>query len=155
MAAVTNYTTQPQLVVPSAAAGVSVTPNAVAFVNSAYVELTAGIASDIVLVGIIANLGVTAATYNIEVGKGAPSTETVAGTILGLGESPLAFAPMDLFHIPIFVAANTRLAVRMRKSGTDVTAWTFKLVYYELPAAVTIRAQPTVVLQANHRAFSY
>jgi hypothetical protein len=137
MPAVTNFTTQPQLVVPGAAAGVSVTPNATAFVNSSYVQLTAGIASDIVMVGIITNPGSLDVTYNIEVGKGAATSETVAGTILGRNEIADEFAPIDLFQIPIFVAANTRLAVRMRKAGTSTVAWTFKLVYYELPAATS------------------
>lgn len=146
MGSVTQYTTQPQLVVPSAAAGVTVTPSGTAWVNSAYVELTAGIANDIILVGVLSQVDIAAfATYNIEIGKGAATSETVAGTILGHSEAGTVFSGMELFGIPIFVAANTRLAVRVRKAGTETLTWTMKLVYYELPVVVAATPAPLLL----------
>lgn len=134
MPAITHYTNEPQKVLPSANFGVSVTPNSVSLNNSVWVELSSGIANDIVLVGVIVNPDFLNVTLNVDVGKGAAASEVVAGTILAYLKSTVCFYSMLYFRIPIIVTANNRLSVRMRKLGTDVNVWTYKLVYYTLPA---------------------
>lgn len=154
MAAVTHFTDLPQQVVPTAAAGVSVTPSATAFANSSWVQLTAGIANPIAVVGMIVDLGIGAVEYNIDIGTGPATSEVVAGTILGFSEPAGGLANIERFVIPIAVDANTRIAVRMRKLGTSTVVWTYKLVYYDLPAA-TLPRPSSIIQQAVHRAALY
>jgi hypothetical protein len=134
MASFKRYTTQPSLVVPSAAVGVSVTPNAVAWTNSSWYQVTAGIANNIAVCGFVINSAVASSDYNVDMGVGAATSETVAGSLLGDGETLGCESGVHRFGIPIYVAANTRIAVRLRKSETNTTAWTVKMVYYEVPA---------------------
>jgi hypothetical protein len=137
MASYTNYTTQAPKVVPSAASGVSVTISATAWANSAWVELTTGIANPIVCCAVIVNPAV-AAEFEVEIGKGAAGAEVVVGWVHGFGETLGGGSEPCRFRIPIEVAANTRLAVRFRTAGTTTTAWTAKLQYYEVPSAAAL-----------------
>jgi len=142
MASYTNYTTQAPKVVPSAAAGVSITPNATAWANSAWVQLTAGIANPTVCCAVIVNPS-AGVEFEIEIGKGAATSEVVVGTVHAHGEALGGGSEPCRFRIPIEVAANTRLAVRLRKSDTTTTAWTAKLQYYEAPTAAAAMPPPS------------
>lgn len=132
MSAVTHWTAQQQKCVPAAAAGVTVTPSGTAFNNSSWVQVTSGIGHNIAICAIVVNNNNITADYRIDLGKGAASSETVIGTVTnhveaGAGGNVCEFRP------PILLNANTRLAVRMRKSGTSTTTWSFKVVYFEFP----------------------
>lgn len=131
MSAYSNWTTRPQRVLPSAAAGVSVTPNATAFNNSSWVELTTGFSFPIIIVGVSVNNAAVVAEYRVDLGSGAASSEVVIGTLMNSIESDVGFDFLE-FRIPVFLAANTRLSVRLRKSGTSVTPWLFKIAYFEV-----------------------
>lgn len=122
-----GVTANESLPIPSAAAGASITPNASAWVNSAWVQLSASL-SDIALLGIVVNPAV-AAQFELEIGRGAATSEVVVGTT-GAGLETLAGC-CDLipFRIPIRVTGTNRISVRLRKSDTSTTTWTVKLLY--------------------------
>jgi hypothetical protein len=112
--------------------GVTVTPNAGAWVNSAWVQLTASTPNPITIIGVVINPGI-ASEFEVDIGKGAATSETVVATMIGNCETLLGQNTfLMLFNIPVDnIGGSTRVAVRLRKSGTDVTAWTAKLMYYD------------------------
>jgi hypothetical protein len=122
-------TPNPSLVAPSAAAGVSVTPSGTAWANSGWVQVIASTADAIVLGGITVNPA-AAVEYEIDVGVGAAGSEVVVTTIRG--RSTTAGAPQTIILQPLLdnIPAGSRVSVRLRKSGTNTTAWTVKLIYY-------------------------
>jgi hypothetical protein len=122
-------TANPSLLVPSAAAGTSVTPSGTAWANSAWTQVIASTGNAIVLGGITINPAV-AVEYEIDIGTGASGSETVVTTIRG--RSTTAGAPQTIILKPLLdnIPTETRVAVRLRKAGTSTTAWTVKLIYY-------------------------
>jgi hypothetical protein len=134
MSSFSNWTHSPQKLLPAAAAGVSVTPNAGAFVNSDWSAITTGLGSPIAVAGLIVTNAAVVADYRVDLGTGAIASEVVKGTLSNHMESDAGGAFME-WKTPIYVPGGTRIAVRMRKSGTDVNAWAFKMVYYEIPSA--------------------
>lgn len=116
---------------PSAANGVSVTPNGTAWGNSAYGEFSASL-TDIVCLGVAVNPAGTITSggdeFEIDIATGAGTSEVVKGTLAGQWET-FAGTLFLRFPIPLQLAGTNRVAVRMRKTGTATTAWTFKLLY--------------------------
>ena len=124
-----GVTVNPSLVAPSAAAGVSVTPSGTAWANSAWTQIIASTEDAIALGGITINPAV-AAEYEIDVGTGAPGSEITVTTIRG--RSATAGSPQTIILKPLLdnIASGERVSVRLRKAGTNTTAWTVKLIYY-------------------------
>lgn len=148
-----EYTTTPAKIAPAAANPVSITPSAVAWQNSAWVQLIASTSTAIVLLAIEVDTGV-AAEYEIEIGKGAAGLETVVGTLAGNVESVNVGMHQTLvFPIPISnIASGTRVVVRLRKSGTSTVVWGAKLIYAEgatLAGNATVTAVPSKVVPAG------
>ena len=145
MVSYTKYTKQAPKVVPSAAVGVSVSPGSTEWANGSYVELTPGISLPIVACGFILNPNTAVVTeeFEIELGKGAATSEVVVGTTHGVGKGIAVQGAVNLirFAIPIDVEANTRLAVRFRNTAANTTAWTAKLLYYEKAPEEAAKAQ--------------
>jgi hypothetical protein len=129
-----------QKTLPSAADGISVTPNSLAWVSSGWSELSAGLGAAIIILGICVNPGDTSGLeFEVDIGKGASGSETVVTTFRGLA-CKQGSANVQTFNspspIPIDnVATSTRIAVRMRKQGTSTTAWTVTLLYLEKPVS--------------------
>lgn len=126
-------TTKPLLCHPSGASGVSVTPSATSWAWSAYSEVIASTTADWILGGLVINTGV-AQPAEVEIATGAASSEvwkttfraeydTAAGTSIPLAQ----ITPLDA------LPSGSRISVRMRKNGTNVSSATFKLQYYEKP----------------------
>src|SRR3990167_4010231 len=128
VSATVGVTANESLVAPSAAAGVSLTPSGSAWVNSAWGELSASL-TDIAVLGVAVNPGVGATEFEIDVGDGAATSEVVVGTTGANAESLSAYWTLLPFRIPIQVAGTNRLTTRLRKSSTDISAWTVKLLY--------------------------
>ena len=124
-------TPNPSLVLPSAAAGVSITPSATAWANSAWVQVTAATASAIALGGVTLNPGISSGVEaEFDVGVGASGSEVVVTTFRT--RPTLTGAPVTLFLNPLLdnIASGVRVSVRLRKSDTTTTAWTAKLIFY-------------------------
>lgn len=124
--------------IPAAANNVSVTPSGTAWNNSSYVELSSGLSDTSYLAGLAYHLG-TDAQWEFEFATGGAGSEAPVTVIRGedLTTTGLGFAMLERAYGP--VAATTRISVRMRKSGTSTTAFTFAAMYYG-PDVV----QPTV-----------
>lgn len=124
-------TTTPALSQPAAAAGVAITPNAAAWANSAWVELVAATGAPWTIGHLAARVGV-AAEFEFDLGVGAAGAEVVVGTLAGFSGAP-SFTGFTVLRFPCAlgpVAAGARIAVRLRKSGTDVTAWRAAIGYW-------------------------
>lgn len=153
MAAV-EVTAEPQRTLPTAASGVTVTPNATAWLNSAYTELTASIGSAVTIIGVIIT-PVNAAGISeveIDIARGAGGSEVVVATyIVALKGSPAGNNLLGISNIPIDdIASGQRIAVRMRKAGTSVTTWAFKLVYYNsVSATVGVTANESLAAPSS------
>lgn len=129
-----EVTTEPQRTLPTAASGVSVTPSGTAWANSAYTQLTASIGSAITIIGVVVDSVNVAGTggFEIDIARGAATSEVVVATYIGaVTGSGTASNQVCISNVPIDnIASGQRIAVRMRKAGTSVTTWLFKLVYY-------------------------
>lgn len=132
-----NYTTDPEYAAPSAADGVSLTPNGTAWADSAWVEIDPSIADDWVLGHIAYSTASTDVLFEIGIGTGGAGSETEVATLaahsgfnsfngIGAVDFPAPYGP---------ISAGTRVSVRLRKAGTDTNAWTFSLGYYKSPLA--------------------
>lgn len=126
--------TVPQKWLPSAALGVSVTPAGSAWGNSAWVQISASmsLASTLAALNVNAAAGGVPSDFEVDIGVGGAGSEQVIATYRGRIES-LIGASLIVFPTPIKdkIPASSRVAVRMRKTGTDTTAWRFAIGYYE------------------------
>jgi len=125
-----------QKALPSAAVGVTLTPSATAWANSAWVQLTASSATAVTITGVSVNQGVVAVEFEIEIGNGAAGSEVVVTTFRGETRG----ADHNQCMLPSQIAVDniptaTRIAVRMRKAGTSTAAWTASLLYLENPVS--------------------
>ncbi len=141
-------TTNPLFPAPSAAASVSVTPNASAWANSAWVQVIASAADDLILTGLVVHPDDLAVTeiFEIDVGVGAAMSESVVTTFRGTYEKTFYVCPGILpAPIPLdAIALSDRVSVRLRKSNTTTNVWTVALQYFEQPIVGTLltTAQP-------------
>lgn len=121
--------------------GTSLTPNGTAWANSSWVELTSGFAETVSLYGITLTQPIEddGLMYEVDIGIGAAGAETVIATTPG-SHTALP-GPFKHFWLPkVYVlSASTRVAVRLRKSSTDTTAWRAALLYYnDVPNALPV-----------------
>ena len=128
-------TTKPTKPIPFTADSVSVTPNATAWTNSSWVELTAATTAAIVVTALIVGVGIAAVDAEIDIGTGAAGSESVKETIKVGVESTTTGIPNVAKLWPPFdgIVSGARVAVRMRKTGTSVVAWRFALDTIEKP----------------------
>lgn len=146
VASTVGVTANHPTVAPSAAAGVSVTPNGTAWVNSAYGELSASV-SNIVALGFVVNPAGTVVSggteFELDIATGAATAEVVVGTTGANWETFAGVCNLIPFRIPISIAGTVRISTRMRKIGTDTTAWTVKLLYVSASGFGTSAIQKT------------
>ena len=116
---------------PSGSGTATLTPSGTAWANSAWVELIPSAATAIGLLGLVhAITTVTPPVDGIEydLGTGGAGAETVITTLrqaAAIGKTPHTWLP-GIYP----VAAGTRVAVRMRKAGTNTGALPVALLYY-------------------------
>ena len=142
------YTTTARKVEPPAANGIAVTPSGTAFTDSAWFEIDASTSAAWALAAIAFNPGLNQPfTFVFEVGVGAAGSEVTVATISGrlLAEATCQNHRLA-WMVPIGgrIAASSRVAVRMRKTGTDTTNWTVALEYFEEPMAGNAVVSPVV-----------
>lgn len=126
--------TKAQIPIPSAANSVSVTPNASAWNNSAWVELTPSTAAALLITAVIWGHGTSNIDAAIDLGLGSAGNEVVIDTVK-IGAMDTEGCPQRVNLLPPLdaVPASSRLSIRMRKTGTDVTAWRFAVESIEKP----------------------
>ena len=142
-----------QYTAPSAAASVSITPNASAWANSAYVELLAATPAACVLTGVTLYTADISANVDVEVdiATGAAAAEVVIATVRAYirfngaanqsGPSCCCVLPIPIDNI----GSGVRLAARLRKGDTDVAnAWRVAILYLQKPLVSAILTTATV-----------
>lgn len=125
---------------PSFAYGMPITPNASAWANSAWVELTSGVACAIDLFSLsIQCQGLTnGLEFEIDLATGLAAAESVITTVRGAPDAPGSSTTAVInLPAPYPINANTRVSARLRKAGTSTTQWLVSLQYYSCPTAVT------------------
>ena len=132
-----DQTTSTLLTLPSAANGVSLTPNASAWVNSAYGELSSALPTRGQIASLVFDAPVTGVWVEADLATGAAGVETVVSTLKGFWNLTNINFGMWL-PAPYDVAASTRVAVRMRKEETSTSAWRFAAEYYTDPIIVPV-----------------
>lgn len=126
---------------PAAANPVSVTPSGTAWTSSAWVQLLASVSAAALLTAIhVGTMGTVAGglSFEFDLGVGGAGSEVVVATLPGSnGVNSDFWATGTLrFPVPVDKVPNgSRLAVRMRKTGTDTTAWAFAVGYFKKPLA--------------------
>lgn len=126
---------------PDAAVSLVLTPNASAWANSAYTQFSAAVADDLILHHLTVEEGGTFGDRDegceIDIATGAAGVEVVKDTIRtgtsntsGASEGGPRLALCQLFD---GIASGARLALRMRKSGTNTSEWRASLGYFEKP----------------------
>jgi hypothetical protein len=128
---------------PYASAGTVVTPNAVAWANSAWFEIEDALVSDINLAAVLPGLEGVDTFYGceIDVATGAAAAEVVITTVrvehCDVPESPMLWLPGAYF-----IPAGTRLSVRMRKGNTTTNTRPVSLLYYGVEPDLVVDAGP-------------
>jgi hypothetical protein len=125
---VTNLT-QVWTCVPFGAAGVVVTPANSAFTNSNWFELTSGLATTAGIIGLSSERTVTDIDAEYDIGIGTAGNEVVITTIRSGWNGAAAKVLFEYLPSIYFVPASTRIAVRIRKTGTSVTTFNSTLLY--------------------------
>lgn len=128
------------------AAGTSIATIGTAWSNTAWSQLTASTATDILMTGIQFVPGGTAADFEIDIGTGSSGSETVIHTIRGRYDSAVGWI-QNSFPMPVKINAGTRVAFRIRRSGTSTTSWTISAPYIVMPNDPP--ATPTLTSPAN------
>lgn len=114
--------------IPAAADGASLTPNGSAWANSSWVQLVASTSAASLLTTLIArNNDSTDNDWEIDIGTGGAGSETVIATFSAAMFSTTA-PPSNMMRLVLRlpvdnIATATRVACRLRKSGTSTSTW--------------------------------
>jgi hypothetical protein len=125
---------------PAGATGVSVTPSGSGWGNSSYAEIIAALGenSGLFCLSLVPALAAGICDYELDLAAGSAGAESVFTTIRGAwNESNTTNGIGQMNSLPAVYeqTSGTRIAARLRKTGTDATAWTLGLMYYGLPAS--------------------
>jgi hypothetical protein len=121
--------TSPYNYAPFGVAPVSVTPNAGAWSNSDWCELTSGLADESALLGVTMLGNDPDVEWEIDLGSGAAGFETVLTTLRSDTGAAVTGYTNRYLPRPFPVAASTRIACRLRKSDTSVAVNKVYLLY--------------------------
>lgn len=127
-----QLTTKVAVTAPPANTSVTVTPNGTAFNNSGYGELIASIGFNAWITHVFLNPGGSVpAQVEVDLAVGAAASEVVKTTyrsrvIVGSRRSVIWFAQ------PLRVDSASRIAVRIRKDGTETNNWTIGIRYEQI-----------------------
>jgi hypothetical protein len=139
---------------PSGAGTASLTPNATAWANSAWVQLLASAPADLGLFGLAHGVTPNAAAGGVEydLGTGAAGSEVVVTTLRDAANGGFGSKLCCTWLPGIYpITAGTRLAVRMRKSDTSTSAHPIAVLYYSGVSAVPdARVSQLVVETLSH-----
>lgn len=148
-----QYLSSPSLPLPAAAAAPSVNSSGVVWGNSSWVELTASLGSDSLLLSITPYTHDTNnAQFEADIGVGSAGSEVVVCTVKGRSAPVLSDAGDEvIFNLPIPIDAlpsGSRVAARIRTNITTVQTWRICATYAEKPivGSVLTTANPVKVL---------
>jgi hypothetical protein len=133
---------------PVGAAGAAITPNASAWENSSWVELTSGISAEIKIIGLGSDMPDNTGEIESEfdLATGAAGSEVVIATMKGAPTALNAPHMMNQLLPAVYpLAANTRVSVRLRKNSTSVTQWHVSLLYYGAGTSTSETEPPTLI----------
>lgn len=128
-------TANPLKCVPYRADGIAITPNASAWAYSAYAEVIASTATGIVVVGVVV-IHAAGGSAEVVLATGASGAEVDRTVFAVVTQSTGANEGGPRYHelwSPLRIPSGTRVAVRIRKEGTNTTDWKIKLSYFEEP----------------------
>ena len=124
-------TAQPLRCLPSAAAGVGIAGAGTAWANSSWVEVSSSLPTQVALAGLAFTTNTGADHFIFEFGIGAAGSEVSIGEVRGSNGTAMGWASTWLWLPGLkSIPAGTRLAVRLRKSGTGTNTWTAAILYY-------------------------
>lgn len=132
-------TAKPLKSYPPSANGASITPNATPWANSAWAELIASTAAALVVAHLNVRMlnSLVSLEYEVDLGIGTAGAEVVIETLRGGIDSSGGGNgfPYLLRAWPVLdaIPTSTRVAVRLRKSDTDVTAFVVGMNAWEKP----------------------
>lgn len=114
--------------IPSAGLAV-VTPNASGWANSSYVEMSASLADKTGIMALTYDPGASSLDFEIDLATGGAGSESVITTLRGCSTAVGNNGCPSDWWLPaiIEIAKNSRVAARIRKTGTDVNPWDFVL----------------------------
>lgn len=121
--------------VPYRADGLDVTPNAVAWAWSNYVEIIAATTTGIIVPGLVVR-PIVGGSAEVALATGPAGSEIDRTRFAVVSQSTGANEGGPRFHelwSPLRIPSGTRVAVRMRKEGTNTDVWRVKLPYFEEP----------------------
>jgi hypothetical protein len=147
-----QWTTNVEYTAPAGAAAVSVTPSGTAWAYSAWVDVIASTAAASVLTAVHVVVAGVAVECEFQVGVGAAAAEVAIASVRSVYNSTVSSTGEHRFPIPIdAIPAAARVAIRMRKAGTNVTPWTFAIGYMEKPITgdLQVSVKPTVIAGAG------
>lgn len=140
--------------VPSAAAGVSLTPNSTAWAFSSWVEIAASL-TDMAISGVIINPPATMADATpvyatIELAVGSAGNEVVVASIPYMAHKSTAVEgfPCVFLDALLKLAGTQRVSVRMAGQNLSTSAWTFKLQYIPTTSFAAEDLQNTTASQS-------
>jgi len=125
------YTSSAQLAAPPAAQGVAIAVNPVSWGNSAWVTISPATSTPWTLGHLAYRCGVNT-ECEFDVATGAAGAEVVVGTLAAWCGAP-SFTGFNVLRFPCPLgpfAAGVRVSVRLRKNGTDTTAWAVSVGYW-------------------------
>jgi hypothetical protein len=116
---------------PLASNNVVLTPNASAWANSTWVELISSLTDESALVAIAVSQPVASVDVEWDLSIGSAGNEVVI-TTLAASVQALNSGRIGTLTLPALlpVPAGSRIAIRMRKTGTNVTQHSAALLYY-------------------------
>lgn len=143
-----DYVTDANLTsAPLGARGVQLTPNATPWANSDWYELIPALAEDGALAGLTMDNRAINSDAEWDLGIGDSGSETVI-TTLRSATFPILSGRMNFALLPgVYpLPMGTRVSVRMRKTGTNVTVTTVALLYYGYIASALQKVTQLVAL---------
>ncbi len=141
---------------PSAAAGASVTISGTAWANSSWAQLIASAPANLALAA-VEFVPAAAVDFEIEFGIGSAGNEVPIGLVRGRVIS--ATLRGDIFAVNIAplinsVPSGSRVAVRIRTSGTTTSNWTVSAGYYQTADTTNVLDAPYLALPASANSVS-
>lgn len=147
MAAAPDVTANAQKVIPTAAAGASLDASGSAWANGNLTVLSASTPAAWTAVGFVVNEPNNSGDYEIELLVGGAGVEVPIAVACGFTPATVTGSAWNLleFRIPVDnIPISSRVTCRLRKAGTNTTAWGVKLIYYDSVAS-TVGVTTSVV----------
>lgn len=134
-----QYTTNYLFTAPSGASGITTTPSGAAWANSQWAEVHPGTDFDWALAAVVLGERGAVADFEVDIGvvpvSGAISGCVAISTVKGMVRSLANYGDgVMLLAIPVDnMPAGRRVGVRMRKSGTSTSIWSWAIQFYKKP----------------------